>query len=64
MSVSKIILGVTTARSPRHKAADVASQLTKHEHEVLVVMTADAQRFITALPFKTLTRHPVVTGSL
>ena len=24
-------------------------------------MTADAQRFITPLPFKTLTRHPVVT---
>jgi phosphopantothenoylcysteine synthetase/decarboxylase len=28
---------------------------------VRVVLTADAQRFITALPFKTLTRHPVVT---
>ena len=26
-----------------------------------VVMTADAQRFITPLPFKTLTRKPVVT---
>ena len=26
-----------------------------------VVLTADAQRFITTLPFKTLTRHPVVT---
>jgi len=25
------------------------------------VMTADAQRFITPLPFKTLSRHPVVT---
>jgi phosphopantothenoylcysteine decarboxylase len=25
------------------------------------VMTADALRFITALPFKTLSRHPVVT---
>ena len=24
-------------------------------------MTADAQRFITSLPFKTLTRHPVIT---
>jgi phosphopantothenoylcysteine synthetase/decarboxylase len=24
-------------------------------------MTADAQRFVTALPFKTLSRHPVVT---
>ena len=26
-----------------------------------VVMTADAQRFVTALPFKILSRHPVVT---
>jgi phosphopantothenoylcysteine synthetase/decarboxylase len=29
---------------------------------VRVVMTADAQHFITPLPFKTLTRHPVVTN--
>jgi phosphopantothenoylcysteine synthetase/decarboxylase len=35
--------------------------LTRQQHDVRVVMTADAQRFITALPFKTLTRHPVVT---
>jgi len=28
---------------------------------VRVVMTADAQRFITPLPFKTLSRQPVVT---
>jgi phosphopantothenoylcysteine decarboxylase len=28
---------------------------------VNVVMTADAQRFITPLPFKTLSRNPVVT---
>jgi phosphopantothenoylcysteine synthetase/decarboxylase len=44
-----------------HKAADLASQLTKQGHAVHVVMTADAQRFITALPFKALSRHPVVT---
>jgi len=61
MSVSKkIILGVTGSIAA-HKAADLASQLTRHEHDVRVVMTADAQRFITPLPFKTLTRHPVVT---
>jgi phosphopantothenoylcysteine decarboxylase len=29
---------------------------------VRVVMTADAQHFITPLPFKTLTRNPVVTN--
>jgi len=27
-----------------------------------VVMTADAQQFITALPFKTLSRNPVITN--
>jgi phosphopantothenoylcysteine synthetase/decarboxylase len=40
---------------------DLASLLTKHACEVHVVMTADAQKFVTALPFKTLSRHPVVT---
>ncbi len=61
MSAAKhIILGVTGSIAA-HKAADVASQLTKHQHVVRVVMTADAQRFITPLPFKTLTRQPVVT---
>ncbi len=57
----KIILGVTASISA-HKAADLASLLTKANCDVRVVMTADAQRFITPLPFKTLTRHPVVTG--
>ena len=62
MSVSKkIILGVTGSIAA-HKAADLASRLTKQKCDVHVVMTADAQRFITPLPFKTLTRHPVVTG--
>jgi phosphopantothenoylcysteine synthetase/decarboxylase len=57
----KIILGVTGSIAA-HKAADLASLLTKAKRDVRVVMTADAQRFITPLPFKTLTRHPVVTG--
>src|SRR6516165_10789326 len=57
---NKIILGVTGSIAA-HKAADLASLLTKSKCEVNVVMTADAQRFITPLPFKTLTRRPVVT---
>ncbi len=62
MSVSKkIVLGVTGSIAA-HKAADLASLLTKAKCDVRVVMTADAQRFITPLPFKTLTRHPVVTN--
>ena len=56
----KIVLGVTGSIAA-HKAADLASLLTKAKCDVRVVMTADAQRFITSLPFKTLTRNPVVT---
>jgi phosphopantothenoylcysteine synthetase/decarboxylase len=55
-----IVLGVTGSIAA-HRAADLASLLTKRGGEVRVVMTADAQRFITALPFKTLSRHPVIT---
>jgi len=54
------VLGVTGSIAA-HKAVDIASQLTKAGHDIHVVMTADAQRFITPLPFKTLSRHPVVT---
>jgi phosphopantothenoylcysteine synthetase/decarboxylase len=55
-----VVLGVTGSIAA-HRAADLASLLTKQGCELRVVMTADAQRFITALPFKTLSRHPVVT---
>ena len=55
-----IVLGVTGSIAA-HKAADLASLLTKSAANVNVVMTADAQRFITPLPFKTLSRNPVVT---
>src|SRR5215468_5923340 len=55
-----VVLGVTGSIAA-HKAVDVASLLTKQGCDVHVVMTADALRFITPLPFKTLSRHPVVT---
>ena len=57
----KIVLGVTGSIAAP-KAADLASLLTKAGCAVHVVMTADAQRFITPLPFKTLSRHPVITN--
>jgi phosphopantothenoylcysteine decarboxylase len=57
---TNIILGVTGSIAA-HKAADLASLLARQSLSVRVVMTADAQRFITPLPFKTLSRHPVVT---
>src|SRR5499427_5096593 len=55
-----IVLGVTGSIAA-YKAADLASLLTKQSCDVHVVMTADALKFITPLPFKTLSRHPVVT---
>jgi phosphopantothenoylcysteine synthetase/decarboxylase len=55
-----IVLGVTGSIAA-YKAADLTSQLTKLGCTVRVVMTADAQRFITPLAFKTLSRQPVVT---
>src|SRR5580700_8215104 len=55
-----VVLGVTGSIAA-YRAVDLASLLVKAGCAVHVVMTADAQRFVTALPFKTLTRHPVVT---
>ena len=55
-----IVLGVTGSIAA-HKAVDLASLLVKQKCNVCVVMTTDAQRFITSLPFKVLSRHPVVT---
>ena len=54
-----IILGVTGSIAA-YKAVDVCSQLVKAGAEVHVVMTRDAQEFITPLPFKTLSHNPVV----
>src|SRR5579863_8985437 len=55
-----VVLGVTGSIAA-HKAADLASLLAKAGCNVRTVLTADAQKFITPLPFKTLTRNPVVT---
>src|SRR5678816_819857 len=55
-----IVLGVTGSIAA-YKAADITSRPTKQSADVHVVMTVDAQKFITALPFKTLSRNPVVT---
>lgn len=61
MSAGKnIVLGVTGSIAA-YKAAELTSQLTRQGCEVHVVLTADALRFITAVTFKVLSRHPVVT---
>lgn len=58
--MKRIVLGVTGSIAA-YKAADLTSQLARKGFDVRVVMTSDAQRFITPLAFKTLSRHPVVT---
>jgi phosphopantothenoylcysteine synthetase/decarboxylase len=59
--VKNIVLAVTGSIAA-HKAVDLASLLTKKEFSVHVVMTADALKFVTPVPFKVLSRNPVVTG--
>ena len=55
-----IVLGVTGSIAA-YKAADLASLLVKQGHDVFVVMTSGAQRFITPLTLQTLSRNPVTT---
>lgn len=55
-----VVLGVTGSIAA-YKAVDLVSFLVKQDCDVRVVMTADSLRFITPLPFKTLSRHRVVT---
>jgi phosphopantothenoylcysteine synthetase/decarboxylase len=60
MKGKTVILGVTGSIAA-HRAVDLASLLVKAGCSVHVVMTADAQKFVTPLPFKTLSRSAVVT---
>jgi phosphopantothenoylcysteine decarboxylase len=61
MSANRLVILGVTGSIAAYKAVEVASRLTKEGCEVRVVLTADAQRFITPLAFKTLSRHPVIT---
>ena len=55
-----IVLGVTGSIAA-YKAADLTSLLVKKGHNVHVVMTESARRFITPLTLQTLSKHPVTT---
>ncbi|MDF1851818.1 MAG: flavoprotein [Verrucomicrobiales bacterium] len=59
-SGKNIVVGVTGSIAA-YKAADLVSRLKKSGHEVHVVMTKDAQEFITPLTLQTLSREPVTT---
>lgn len=43
------------------KAVEITSLLRQGGARVRVVLTRDAQRFVTPLPFKTISRNPVIT---
>ncbi len=59
--MATIILGIT-ASIAAYKAADIASQLVKHGHEVHCVCTPTALQFVTPLTLMTLSRQPVITS--
>ncbi|MEM7383571.1 MAG: flavoprotein [Verrucomicrobiota bacterium] len=58
--MKNIVLGVSGSIAA-YKAADLTSQLAKLGHRITVVMTRDAQEFITPLTLQTLSKNAVVT---
>ncbi len=57
----RIVLGVCGSIAS-YKAADVASKLTQAGALVDVILTSSAQRFVSPLTFRALTRRPVYTN--
>ncbi len=56
----KVVLGVTGGIAA-YKAAEFVRLLVKEEADIHVVMTENAQKFVTPLTFQTLSGNPVVT---
>jgi phosphopantothenoylcysteine decarboxylase/phosphopantothenate--cysteine ligase len=56
----RVVLGVCGSIAC-YKAADIASKLTQAGALVDVILTASAQKFVTPLTFRSLTRRPVFT---
>jgi phosphopantothenoylcysteine decarboxylase/phosphopantothenate--cysteine ligase len=59
--VSVIALGVTGGIGA-YKAVEVCRQLQQRGHDVHVVMTRAATRFVGPLTFEAISRHPVITS--
>ena len=57
--MARVCLGVTGGIGA-YKAVEVARLLQQHGHDVRVVMTRAARRFVGPLTFEAITRHPVV----
>ena len=62
LSGKTILLGVTGSISV-YKACEIARLFVKAGADVHVVMTASAERFVTALTFEALTRNTVLTDA-
>jgi phosphopantothenoylcysteine decarboxylase/phosphopantothenate--cysteine ligase len=58
--VPRVVLGVTGCIGA-YKACEVLRELQKRSADVHVVMTQNAQRFVTATTFEALSQHPVFT---
>ncbi len=58
----KILLGVSGGIAA-YKACDLVSLANKQGHQVQVVMTASATRFVTPLSFEALSGRPVMTST-
>jgi phosphopantothenoylcysteine decarboxylase/phosphopantothenate--cysteine ligase len=56
--VSLVVLGVTGCIGA-YKACEVLRELQKRDVDVRVVMTSHATRFVSAMTFEALSRHPV-----
>lgn len=56
----KIIVGITGGIAA-YKACEIVRRLKKLNAQVIVVMTKNAQKFVTALTFETLSENEVVT---
>lgn len=59
--MATVVLGICGSIAA-YKAADVASALVKHGHEVHCVCTPTALRFVTPLTLMTLSRNPVISS--
>jgi phosphopantothenoylcysteine decarboxylase/phosphopantothenate--cysteine ligase len=62
LSTKKVVLAVSGGIAA-YKSAYLVRELVKAHREVRVVMTANAQKFITPLTFKVLSTHEVVTDT-
>src|SRR3954453_23923438 len=56
-----VVLGVTGSIAA-YKSAELARLLFKQGHDVFVVMTKEATKFITPLTLQTLSKNPVMTS--